>query len=198
MFVEVAQSPSWFRFYCISLPGVILFVWLVGQLGKFSVYATRLLWIGVIGLAAYQTWSMHVHYSTIEELPAGRIAAPPLAAEKLAWLAERTKPGQFMLQAGWPGMYLPLALRNPIFLDDLECGGASRLGYVALSVRQLEAKRVQYIVWSPRLESPAYSLGEFYDFLVDRYRLIWRFSDQDEIWERKPESAMPGKANGSS
>jgi hypothetical protein len=193
MFVEVAQSPSWFRFYCISLPGVILLIWLAGGLGKFSVYAMRLLGIGVIGLAAYQTWSMHVHYSTIEELPAGRIAAAPLAAEKLAWLAGRTKPGQFMLQAGWPGMYLPLALRNPIFLDDLERSGASRLGYVGLSIRQLEAKRVQYIMWSPRLQAPAYSLAEFYHFLVDRYRLVWRFSDQDEIWERKPESAMPGQ-----
>jgi hypothetical protein len=153
-----------------------------------------LLWIGVIGLAAYHTWSMRIHYSTIEELPAGRIATTPLAAEKLAWLAARTKPGQFMLQAGWPGMYLPLALRNPIFLDDLEGGGASRLGYVALSIRQLEAKRVQYILWSPRLESPAYSLAVFHAFLVDYYQPIWRFSDQDEIWERKPETARPDKA----
>jgi hypothetical protein len=193
MFLEVAQSPSWFRFYCISLPGVILLVWLVGGLGRFSVHATRLLWIGVISLAAYQTWSMRVHLSTIEELPAGRIATTPLAAEKLAWLAARTKPGQFMLQAGWPAMYLPLGLRNPIFLDDLEGSGASRLGYVALSVRQLEAKRVQYIVWSPRLESSAYSLAVFREFLVDRYRPIWRFSDQDEVWERKPESPMPGQ-----
>ena len=190
MFVEVAVTPSWFRFYCVSLPGVILFVWLTARLGTFSVYATRLLWVGVIGLAAYHTWSMRVHDSTIEELPAGKIATAPLAAEKLAWLAARTKPGQFMLQADWPDMYLPLGLRNPIFLDVL-AGGADP-GYAALSLRQLESKRVQYIVLSPRLESPASYLPMFHKFLVDRYRLIWRFSDQDEVWERRPQSAMLG------
>src|SRR5262249_13354713 len=30
LFVEVAQSPSWFRFFCVALPGVILLVWLLG------------------------------------------------------------------------------------------------------------------------------------------------------------------------
>jgi hypothetical protein len=185
MFVEIAQSPSWFRFYCVSLPGVILLIWLVGELGKVSAHATRLLWIGVMSLAAYQTWSMHAHYSSVEELPAGRAAMPPLAAEKLTWLAARTQPGQFMLQAEWPGMYLPLALRNPIYVESLGFNGAGQLGFVALSIRQLEDKRVQFIVWSPRLESPSYALAPFRQFLMDHYRPVWRFSDQDEIWELK-------------
>ncbi len=187
LFLEIAQSPSWFRFYTVSLPGVVLLVWLTGELGKFKVQVTRLLWIGVIGLAAHTTWSIHVHYSTIEELPAGRVAMPPPAAEKLAWLAAHTRPGQFMLQAGWPGVYLPLALRNPIYLDVIPgCNGTTRLAYLALSLRQLEAKRVQYIVWSPRFEGPDYSSpAAFHEFLVDHYRPIWTFSDRDEVWERK-------------
>jgi hypothetical protein len=187
LFMEVAQSPSWFRFYCISLPGVILLVWLTGGLGRFTRYATGLLWIGVIGFAASHTWAMHVHYSAIGELPAGRVAAPPPAAEKLAWLAAHTKPGEFMLQAGWPGMYLPLTLRNPIYLDVIPgCSSPTRLGYIALSLRQLEAKHVQYIVWSPQFEGPEHSsVALFHQFLVDHYRPIWSFSDRDEIWERK-------------
>jgi hypothetical protein len=192
MFVEVAQSPSWFRFYCISLPGVVLLVWLAGGwFGKFSIYATRMLWIGVIGLAGYRTWSTHVSYSTIE-LPAGRIATTALGAEKLSWFAARTKPGQFILQARWPGIYLPLALRNPLFLDVLEGRDVSRPGCVALSVRQLEAKRVQYIMWSPGAESvdlPPRSLTGLQQYLTDHYRLIWRFSDQDEVWKRNAEDA---------
>lgn len=188
LFLEVALSPSWFRFFCSALPGVILLIWLVGEFGRITLHATRLLWVGVIVLAAQQTWSVRAHNSTIEELPAGRIAASPLDAEKLAWLAAHTRPGQFMLQAGWPSMYVPLGLRNPIYLDVIPgCGSATRLAYVALSVRQLEAKRVRYIVWSPRMESLDDSPAVFREYLRGRYRQIWRFSDQDEIWERRPE-----------
>jgi hypothetical protein len=183
LFLEITPSPSWFRFYCVALPGVILLVWLVGGLGKLRLHAMRLLWIGVIGFAAYLTWSKHAHQSTIAELPAGRVSTSPLSAEKLGWLAARTKPGQYMLQAEWPGMYLPLELRNPIYLDHVATEGASELGYLALSLRQLEAKPVQYIV-----QSPGYSVAAaFHDFLVRHYRLVWKFSDEDEIWERKPD-----------
>jgi hypothetical protein len=189
LFMEIAQSPSWFRFYCVCLPGVILLVWLVGGIGRYSIHATRLLWIGVMGLAAYQTWAMHAHYSAVAELPAGRVAMPPLAAEKLTWLAARTKPGQFMLQAGWPGMYLPLGLRNPLSVESIGFEGATELGYTASSIRRLETKRVQYIVWSPRLESPPNSLAAFREYLVDRYRPVRRFADQDEVWERELENA---------
>jgi len=181
LFAEVAQSPSWFRFFCVALPGVILCVSLSGP------WLQRLLWIAVIGLAVQHTWSRHAQYSTIDGLPAGRVAVSGPAAEKLAWLAEHTRPGQFMLQAGWPGLYLPLALRNPVFLDVIPgCSSCTRVAYVDLSIRQLEAKRVQYILWAPRFEGPGYSTPpQFHEFLVARYRLIRRFSDRDEIWERQ-------------
>jgi hypothetical protein len=188
MWVEVAQSPSWFRFFCVSLPGVILLVWLVGGAGRFAGYATRLLWVGVLGLAAFLTWSRHMHYA-IEELPAGRVAAGPSDAEKLRWLVAHTKPGEFMLLAEYQKMYLPLALRSPIFADTVAPGeGRGELRYLALTVRQLEEKHVEFI-----LESPARSLPVFHEFLLDRYRLILRFSDRDELWERKPEAAVPGR-----
>jgi hypothetical protein len=193
MFAEVAQSPSWFRLYCVAAPGAILLVWLVGRIGPFTGYATRLMWVGIVGLAAHQAWSGHRTYSSVRDLPAGRVAMAPVAAEKLTWLAAHTKPGQFMLQAGWPGMYLPLGLRCPTYLQTLETGGQGPLGYVALSMRQLEARHVQYIVWSPRLDTPEYSLtafrslAPFREFLKEQYQRVWTFSDHDEIWERKPE-----------
>ena len=145
-------------------------------------------WPGYTPIIVRSTKVIGADGTLIEELPAGRIAASPLDAEKLAWLAAHTRPGQFMLQAGWPSMYVPLGLRNPIYLDVIPgCGSATRLAYVALSVRQLEAKRVRYIVWSPRMESLDDSPAVFREYLRGRYRQIWRFSDQDEIWERRPE-----------
>jgi hypothetical protein len=141
------------------------------------------LWIAVIALAAYQTWSKHRIYTAVAELPAGRIATTPLAAEKLGWLAAHTKPGEFMFQAEWPGMYLPLDLHNPVYLDAI---AASSVAYVPWSIRQLEEKHVEFIV-----ESPAYSQPAFRAFLMNRYRLIWRFSDRDEVWQRKTAAAAP-------
>ena len=88
-------------------------------------------------------------------------------------------------------MYLPLGLRNPLFLEDLETSGQGPLGYVALSIRQLETRHVQYIVWSPRTDLAIYSLAPFRGFLEEHYRKVWTFSDKDEVWERAPDSAMP-------
>jgi hypothetical protein len=187
MFLEIAQSPSWLRFFCVALPGVILFVWLLSGAGKIARFATRTLWMGVIGLAVFHTWHVHSLKSVTEELPAGRIAAHPVPAEKLAWLAAHTTPGQYMLQAEWPGMYLPLSLRNPIFLDVVAGAGASRPENVALAIRQLQAKRVQYIMLSPRLQRLDRMPTMFADFVTSHYRLVRTFSDQDEIWERKQE-----------
>jgi hypothetical protein len=181
LWAEVAQSPSWFRFFCISMPGVILVVWLLTGVGKTRGYLTRSLWLGLIALATYQTWSKHRLYATVVDLPAGKIATSPLAAEKLGWLAAHTKPGELMFQAEWPGMYLPLELRNPVFLDVIS--GSPQV-YVASSIRQLEEEPVEFIV-----ESPAYSVPAFREFLVNRYQLVWRFSDRDEVWQRNPAAA---------
>jgi len=183
--VEVAQSPTWFRFFCVSMPGVILLVWLLADAGRLAGYLTRLLWAGVIGLTAYQTESKHRVYSAVAELPAGRVATTPLAAEKLSWLAAHTRPGEFMFQAEWPSMYLPLEVRNPVFMDGIS---GSPMAYVALSIRQLEEKQVELIV-----ESPAYTVPAFREFLVTRYRLIWKFPDGDEVWQREPRAAAPAE-----
>jgi hypothetical protein len=184
LFLEVAQSPNWFRFFCSSLPGVILLIWLIGKLGPLARLASGLLWIGVLGLAAYSTVAVRSHQPITTELPAGRVAATAVEAEKLVWLAAHTKPGQLMLQGGWPGMYLPLGLRNPIYLDIVPgCAIPSRLAYLAESVQQLKAKRVQYIVWSPRVQALEDSPAVFREFLRDRYQQVWTFSDGDEVWE---------------
>jgi hypothetical protein len=185
MFVEVAQSPNWIRVYCVAMPGVILFVWLSLLTASVRSYATTLMWTGLICLAAHQTWDRHVQPGVMEDLPAGRIATAPLAGEKLAWLARHTAPDELFFEARWVDAYLPLALRNPVFTDMLEGGHNSRSEFVDLSIRQLEAKRVRYIVWSQQLESPRYPFAKFREFLTDRYERVLTFPDHDEVWQRK-------------
>jgi hypothetical protein len=187
MYLEVAQSPNWIRLYCVATPGIILLVWLLTSAVTDTLrgYATTVIWTGLIWIAAHQTWSRHVQETVIEDLPAGRIATAALTGEKLAWLARHTTPGQLLFEARWVDVYLPLALRNPVFTDMLEGGHNSRAEFIDFSMRQLEAKRVQYIVWAHRLESPAYPFAKFREFLTERYQRVLTFPDQDEVWERK-------------
>jgi hypothetical protein len=187
MFLEVAQSPNWIRLYCVATPGIILLVRLLaaGLTGPAHRYVTIMMWTGLIFLAAHQTWSRHVQQAMVVDLPAGRVATTPMTGGKLAWLTRHTTPGQFLFEARWVDVYLPLALRNPVFTDMLEGGHKSRDEFVDRSIRQLDARPVQYIIWSPRLESPAYPFAKFHEFLADRYQRVLTFPDLDEVWEHK-------------
>lgn len=182
LFAEVAASPSWFRFFCVSLPAVILLPWLMGCLGRYETWAVRAAWVGVASLACLQILYAHRTYTAVAELPAGRVATTPQAAEKWLWLAARTQPGEYLLQAEWPGAYLPLAVRNPLYLDVVASEGAADLGYLGRAMRELDARRVRYVV-----ESPAFAVAEFHEYLQARYRRVHVFADGDEVWERKPD-----------
>jgi hypothetical protein len=191
LLVEVSLSVNWLRVYCVSMPAIILFVWNIGK-AKVHSHATGLLWVAVLCLALLQTWTRNHRGFVTMDLPAGRAAVAPQAREKVEWLMQNTKPGELFFQAGWPGLYLPLGLHNPVYLDVLETGDQTRPQYVDLSIRQLQAKQVRYILWSPRLDSldsfrppEAYHLTAFREFLHSRYQRVRTFSDQDEIWERK-------------
>jgi hypothetical protein len=187
LFLEVAWSPNWVRLYCVATPGIILFVRLltVGLTGPLRGYATTLVGIGLACLAAHKIESRHRQQVLIADLPAGSVATAAATGEKLLWLGRHTTPGQRLFEARWVDLYLPLALRNPVFTDMLEGGHNSRPEFVDASIRQLEAQRVQYIIWSPRLESGAHPFAQFYEFLTDHYQWVWTFPDQDQVWERR-------------
>ena len=114
------------------------------------------------------------------------------AAEKLEWIGQRTRPGDFFFQPGWPGMYLPLHLQSPIYAEGFNATEETRPEYVTQSIGEVEARQVQYILWAPRLNTPAdpahpesYHLTSFRDYMQSRYRKVWVFSDKDEVWQRK-------------
>jgi hypothetical protein len=184
MFLEVTRSPNWLRIDCVALPAVILLVWLVSGAAerlpgyaRLRKYAIAITWIGLIAVSTYQVRSRNVGRPLIIDLPAGKTAVTSLAGEKLTWLARHTKPGELFFQANYQSMYLPLHLRNPTF-DFLDRYTSPE--FVALDLRQLAAKRVRYVLWSP-LDRPRYPAFE--QFLSERYRRIWRFTDEYEIWE---------------
>lgn len=190
LLIEVTFSPSYLRLYAVSMPGIILLVWIISRGGRIGRYAVGLAWVGVVGLGLQQTLWRHHHPSVVADLPTGRVAAAPQVCEKLVWVMQHTQPGQFFFQGTWPGVYFPLELRNPVFLSEITGYESTRPQDVQRSIQELEQKQVRYVLWTeyndhadPNYPS-AYHLAPLRAYLHDRYQRVQVFSDQDEIWER--------------
>lgn len=190
LLLEVASSLNWLRLYAVSMPAVILLIWAVGQTESLRKYLFAMAWVVVAVLAIHQTWSRHSAEQVIVGVPGGRIAVSPQESEELQWIAHRTKPGQFLFEAGGPRLYLPLQLLNPAFLDEVHTNNESPPEYVYLAIQQLDAKKVPFVLWVPRLDhadggAAAMAIADLRRYLRDRYYLAEAFSNADEIWERK-------------
>jgi hypothetical protein len=196
LFLEVAMSPNWLRIYAVSMPGIIVAFWLgVRKSDRATAarrYALPLICAGVACLAAVQLVSRHRRAYVTLELPGGTVAVPAPQSEEIDWIATHTKPGEFFFQAAWPGLYIPLALRNPLFLDAAGTNEQTRPEDVDLAIRQLDQKEVRYILWSQRLDSIPLGhpeqdhLGPLRGYLRERYTLIKTFAGTpDEVWRRK-------------
>ena len=196
LLVEVALSVNWLRVFAVSMPGILLLVWMVPENSRFRRCAVTAAWLVLACFGLAQTWSRQTRTAALLKLPGGQVALRSQAFEKLNWLAQHTKPEELFFQSGWNSCYLPLKLRNPVFLDVLESSALTSPKYVELTIQQLETKRVRYILWPPRLNVPdpfygpgQYHLGPFRDYLHSHYHLVRSFSDNDEIWER---NSTPG------
>jgi Dolichyl-phosphate-mannose-protein mannosyltransferase len=189
---EVALSPNWLRVYCVAAPGILLLVWVVSRTGRMQRHIACLMWIGLICLAAQQIRARHRDQSTVAQLPAGRVATFKPAAEKLVWVGQHTRPGDFFFQPAWPGVYLPLYLQSPTYAEAFNVTDETRPEYVTRSIDEVEARQVRYILWAPRLNGPrdaahpeSYHLTPFRDYMQKHYRMVWVFPDRDEVWERQ-------------
>jgi hypothetical protein len=191
LLLEVSFSPNYVRVYAVSMPGIILLVWILGRSGKVRRYAVALAWIGIACLGVQQTLSRHRSASVIAVLPTGTVAASPQVCEKLLWVMQHTRPGEFFFQGTWPGLYFPLELRNPAYLSEMTAYESTRPEDVQRTVQELDDKQVRYILWIEYNDYPdanyqsAYHLSPLRDYLYNRYRRVQVFSDKDEIWERK-------------
>jgi Dolichyl-phosphate-mannose-protein mannosyltransferase len=190
--LEIALSPNWLRVYCVAAPGVLLLVWMLSRTGRMQRYKLGLMWVGLICLAVQQIRTRHRDQSTLVQLPAGRVATFKQAAEKLEWVGQHTKPGDFFFQPAWPGVYLPLYLQSPVYAEAFNVTDETRPEYVTRSVDEVETRHVRYILWAPRLNAsrdPAhpesYHLTPFRDYMQNHYRQVWVFPDQDQVWERR-------------
>jgi hypothetical protein len=192
LLMEVASSLNWLRLYTVSLPGIILLVWTVGRTQRVRRYAVVIMWLLISAIAIHQTLSRYRRGCVTIETPGGKTAVSPLTYSKLQSMMRYTEPGQFIFQAAGPSIYLPLQLRNPLFMDAVETNQQTRPEQIEQAVQQLEAKKLQFVLWSPRLDaadqfdrSTEQTIAPLRNYIRERYARVQVFSDQDELWERK-------------
>jgi len=191
LFLEVANKANWLRLYAIAMPSVILLVWLISLSRRFSRALLILAWTAVVLLALQQTWNRQRHSYVIATLPRGTAAIDPKAYPQLNAVLQRTRPGDYFFQAIWPGLYFPLQLRNPLYVDTVWPNEESRPEFIELAIRQLDLHATRYILWSHSIDGPepgnesADHLLPLRAYLRDHYRPIEEFPDGGELWERK-------------
>jgi len=189
LLLELAFSLNWLRLYAVSMAGIILFVWLIDQLGRRR-YWFFVVWIAVLSMAVQRVWTAQTFSNMIAEFPAGTCITQPAEYAKLTWVMQRTKPGDFLFDAGWPGVYIPLQLRNPVFLDT--AGTMLNPQWAQWVVQELEARQVHYVLWADRLNYPpdprhpvTANIVPLRDYLHAHYQRACIFPDGEEAWERK-------------
>jgi hypothetical protein len=187
---ELIFSLNWLRLYAVSMPGVVLLVWLLERNFKLRRYVLAAAWIGVACLAVQRVWSTQQHDYVTAELPGGKCATSAAEYERLTWIMQRTHPGDFLFEAGGPGVYIPLDLRNPVFLDT----AATMLNpeWAKRTVQQLDAKQVRYVLWTKRFNYPidprrpgTEHIAPLRSYLQANYQLVHAFPDGEEAWERR-------------
>jgi hypothetical protein len=186
--IEVCMSLNWLRLFAVALPGILLIGAAFDRVFALRPRALAFAWIIAVCLAAHQTISTHRTPSLRVSLPGGMAAINPQAYEKLHEMMQRTKPGDLFFQAGWPGMYLPLQLRNPLYLD---IAYAIRREEAERVIQQLQATTVPLILWNTHLDDdPCLSkqpcdngTALLRDYLHRSYVRAHTFSDGDTLWQ---------------
>jgi hypothetical protein len=188
--IEVAFSLNWLRFFTASMPAFMLAVFWLERSGRVARYAVKFAWAAVVMLPLLQTFTRQHRKYVVADLPGGRMALAPENYEKLDWIRQHTQPGEFFFEALVPTAYLPLGLHSPVFAEGMTRLPQTRPEFVQRTIRELDAKPTRYVLWPHYLDEPNGSDGPdplppFRAYLRERYQCARRFSDGDEIWEKK-------------
>ncbi len=191
LLAEVTVAVTWFRVFTVSLFGVILFVWLLAEKPRMMRYAFTLGWAVILVLAVRQAIGTHTSNSVKAEFPGGYLATTPENYEELHWIEQLTKPGDAFLEVDWPGVYLPLQLRNPLYLASLDPWDAPRTEDIDLAIQQIESKKVHYILrektldWWCSSDHPCpVTIAYFQRYLQTAFTREHTFPNGDTLWKR--------------
>jgi hypothetical protein len=87
----VAPAPSWFRLCTVSLPAMIVVVFLIRSPAKADREVPRMATVAVVILAVSEPLQVQSHRPSMVDLPSRKVAFwSPVAADMAAWLSRHT------------------------------------------------------------------------------------------------------------
>jgi hypothetical protein len=201
LLLDVAINMNWLRLFAVSLPGIVLTVWAVGglQLRRRAWFMSA--WIALACIAVRQIEVKRALSCVRGELPGGRFATTPKIYEKLRCLAAYTQRGELFLQAGWPGVYIPLQVRSPLYMPTLTRWDGVLDEDIQPAIQQMKVRRVRYVLWTHSLDercefnSCTDQLSIFRTYLKSSYRRIHTFDDGDILWQEIDERTLLSAAS---
>lgn len=190
LLAEVLWSPNWLRLFAVAMPGTVLLAWTLDRTRRLRTSLIWICWLALGSRAMSHVRSMHRHYGTRIDLPAGSALSDALHVEKLAWIAQNTVPSDYFFAATWPSYYVLLDLRSPTYMDVVGMTAQTRPEFAERAISELETRRVKYTLWSTELDGAnprdpgARAATLLNAYIHGRYHLAHTFSDGDEVWER--------------
>ena len=187
LLLTVASAPAYNRLYTVSLPALILFVWLLDSPFKLSRILLPGLWAIVLALAVIKPVVTQVRWKGILNLPTGRTAIfNRIVYEHTKWISERTHPSDYFF--GYQLIGFALRLRNPGPVAFVRPTDYTRPEEVESLVEGLEKHHVRFVSWYAGLDdtvdAPGDHLGPLRQYLRDHYAVAKTFEDGTKIWER--------------
>jgi hypothetical protein len=188
LFLAVASAPAWNRLYTVSLPALIMLVWLLDAPLKVERTLLRGLWGIVLILAIARPTVTQTRWRAYLDLPTGRtVFFEPVLYQATKWVHDRTQPGDYFF--GDPLLCFDLRLRNPTRVAFVRPTDYTRPEEVRNVVEALEEHKVRFVGWYNGLDDPVEPAGDHLaplrQYLQHRYRVAETFSNGDRIWERQ-------------
>lgn len=198
----VFVAPTALRLFQISVPALILLVWLLAQIrfvratkSVFGAAALLLVLIAVASGVRQQTYRQ-----TIEvDFAAGRLALfPPERFEMYRWVQAHTRPGDAVYESYEPHVYFTSAVRNPTSSVGIRDNAYTRPEQIARIVAELRADPPKYILWDNNWNkpieqrAPGDNLAPLYDYLTSEYRPVSQIftvmNRPFQVYEQKSET----------
>ena len=196
----ISSAPSVGRMYQVSIPALILLIWVVQTLISrqqiMPIILFALLFLG--GLYSIQRQSVPVYNL---ETPTGTLAF--LSTETMVrfkWAAENTQPFDYFYEPHHPSLYSIFKLKNPTTMSWVRPNNYTTDEHIAEIIAGLEKNPPRYIIWNrlwndPSFRNlPTFHLQPLIDYVEKNYHPKEKFNDynnfQDqveykiEIWEK--------------
>lgn len=189
-------APNAVRIFQISLPALIVFGWLIYQVGFKTDLAAKVAVVILICFGLILATRLQLAWDVKElQTPSGTLAfLSPVILERYEWLSEHANPDDYVYETYNAHVNFPLHLRNPSRISILLNTGYSPPEQVRQAIEDLKTTNTRYIIWDGAWNDEMIILGDdeklkpFYLFMTSNYRIQKSFTPYDgrnfEIWER--------------